>query len=576
MATKPGPYRRLWRDWLLHYRASLVIGFLAMIVAALASAAYAKGIQWVIDGFEASSDSVIWWGPLLVFILTFTKGMGTYFFQVKTQTAVVSAETDLQKAMHKKLVFADLAHLQEESPTAMATRFTADIVLIRTSLLQIFKGAMSALVIIATVAVMLTIDWLTCLSLVGLFSLAVFPVNRIGTKIHKVSRTTQDDLASMTGDVSEALSGIRMARTYQLESYLTNNATSIFDKLLTLKVRLVRLEARLAPIMEILTGAAIAALLAIVAWRLSNGTTTLANFMALMTGFGVISQPARSIGVTYAVLKQGEAALDRVFEVLDIDSTVTDADGATDMPRGKGAISFDNLSFAYPDGKQALHKINLDIPSGQTVAFVGRSGAGKSTIFNLLPRLYDATSGVIRIDGQDIQMVTQQSLRRQMALVGQDSILLSGTIAQNIGFGDQNASRSQIEAAAKAAAADDFIRAMPHGYDTLIKTSGSTLSGGEKQRLSIARAILRDAPILLLDEPTSALDAESEAAIRTALDKLSAGRTTLIIAHRLATIRDADMIVVLDQGRIAEKGTHDNLLAQGGIYADLFRLQFGG
>ncbi len=576
MSAPKGPYRRLWRQWLRPYRAMLAIGLLAMLVGALASAAYAKGIQWIIDGFETANPDVIWWGPLLVLVLTVSKGLGTYFFQTRTGIALVNAETDLQKAMHKKLIFADLAHLQQESPTAIATRFTADIFLVRTSVLQIFKGVMSALIVVATVVVMLTIDWVTCLALVAVFSLAVLPVNRIGAKLHKVSRSTQDDLASMTGDVSEALGGIRMARTYQLESYLSDNARTVFDTLLALKVQLVRLESRIAPIMEILSGAAIAVLLAIVAWRLSHGATTLANFMGLMTGLGVVSQPARNMGVTFAMVKQGEAALDRVFEVLDMETTITDAPDAQTLPRGTGAIRFDHVGFAYPDGTTALQGFDLDIRAGQTVAFVGRSGAGKSTIFNLLPRLYDVSEGAVLLDGTDIRSVTQKSLREQMALVSQDSILLSGTIGQNIGFGRQDAGPRQIRAAAKAAAIDAFITGLPQGYDTRIDAAGSALSGGQKQRLSIARAILRDAPILLLDEPTSALDAESEAAIREALDTLSRGRTTLVIAHRLATIRDADLIVVLDHGRIVQTGTHDQLLERGGIYADLFALQFGG
>jgi len=575
-ARKTGPYRRLWRDWLLKYRGILLIGVLAMVIGALTSAGFAKGIQLVMQGFESADPSVIWWGPLTILLLTSTKALCTYFFQTRTNTALVNAETDLQKAMHEKLVYADLARLQNESPTALATRFTADIMLMRMAVIQIFGGLSSVLIIIATVAVMLTIDWLITLTLVFVFSLAVLPVNRIGARLHKVSRTTQDDLAEMTSDVSEALSGVRMARTYQLEKYLIKNAKGIFDRLLLLKQKLIRMEAQLSPMMEALSGAAIAALLVIVAWRLSNGSATLADFMALMTGLGVISQPARNLGKTFAMAKQGEAALDRVFELIDLENTIFDAPDATQMVRGAGQITFENVGFDYPDGKVALQGINLEIPAGKTVAFVGRSGAGKSTIFNLLPRLYDVSSGAVLIDGVDIRSVTQMSLRQQITLVGQDSVLLTGSVAQNIAFGRVAAARKDIVAAAKSAVADGFITALPAGYDSKITSGGATFSGGEKQRLSIARAILRDAPILLLDEPTSALDAESEAAIRSALARLSKGRTTLIIAHRLATIMDADMIVVLDQGRISETGNHKELLAKEGIYAELFRLQFGG
>ncbi len=570
------PYKRLWRDWLKRYKAILLLAFLGMIGGALASAGYAKGMQWIIDGFRMRDPDVIWWGPLLMIFLSSSKGFSTWLLKVNSSSALVRAETDLQKSMHEKLVFADLALVQGESPTALSTRFTADILLVRQSVMQIFTGVSAVLILLATVIVMLSIDWVITLTLIAVFSLAVWPVNRVGGRLHIVSRETQDDLALMTGEISEALGSIRMARSYQLEPYLLRSARSIFDRLLALKMRLIRLEARLSPIMESLSGLAIAALLVVVAWRLSNGTTTLANFMALMAGFGVISQPARNLGKTFAMAKQGEAALDRVFEILDLQSHINDPAQPLDMPAGKGAISFQEVGFSYPDGKQALEGISLEVPAGATVAFVGRSGAGKSTIFNLLPRLYDVSSGVIEVDGVDIRAVSQGDLRSRVALVSQDSVLLSGTIGQNIGFGRQGAGQDEIEAAAKAAAAHGFISALPQGYETPVAAASSTLSGGEKQRISIARAMLRDAPILLLDEPTSALDAESEAVIKQALDVLSKGRTTLVIAHRLATIRDADMIVVLDQGRIIETGNHEELLAKGGIYAELFRLQFGG
>ncbi len=573
---KQGPYKRLWHEWLKHHRRTLALGFLGMLIAALASAGYAKALQWVIDAFETNEPSVIWWGPLLMIALTSSKGLGTWLYLVNSNAALIHTETDLQKAMHNKLVFADLAQIQGESPTALSTRFTADIMLVRQSVMQIFGGVSAVLILVATVAVMLSIDWVITLTLVAVFSLAVYPVNRIGARLHVVSRDTQDDLALMTGEISEALGSIRMARAYQLEPYLLRSARTIFDRLLGLKLRLIRLEARLSPIMESLSGAAIALLLVVVAWRLSNGTTTLANFMALMAGFGVISQPARNLGKTFAMAKQGEAALDRVFEILDLQSTIKDPAKPVALADGKGALTFEGVGFSYPDGKQALHDISLSVPAGTMVAFVGRSGAGKSTIFNLLPRLFDVSEGQILLDGVDIRDLTQADLRSQIALVSQDSVLLSGTIGQNIGFGREGAGQAEIVTAAKAAAADEFITALPQGYETPVAAAASTLSGGEKQRVSIARAMLRDAPILLLDEPTSALDAESEAVIKKALAELSKGRTTLVIAHRLATIREADIIVVLDQGRVAETGSHEELLANGGIYAELFRLQFSG
>jgi len=573
---KRGPYKRLWQDWLKRYRGALALGFLGMLLSAIASAGYAKALQWILDAFEGNEPNVIWWGPLLMLGLTSSKGLGTWLYQVNSNGALVHGETDLQKAMHEKLVFADLTQIQLENPTALSTRFTADILLVRQAAVQIFAGMASLLILVFTVAVMLSIDWVITFTFVGVFSLAVWPVNRIGGRLHTVSRDTQDDLAQMTGEISEALGSIRMARSYQLEPYLIRSASAVFNRLLALKTKLIRLESMLSPIMETLSGAAIAALLVVVAWRLAEGSTTLSNFVALMAGFGVISQPARNLGKTFAMAKQGEAALDRIFEILDLQSTIEDPVEPVLLSKAKGEISFREVGFAYPDGYEALSDITLEVPAGKMVALVGRSGAGKSTFFNLLPRLFDVSAGEIRIDGVDIRKLTQADLRRQIALVSQESVLLSGTIGQNIGFGRQGATQDDIVAAAKAAAAHGFISALPLGYETPVAAAASALSGGERQRISIARAMLRDAPVLLLDEPTSALDAESEAVIKKALAKLSKGRTTLVIAHRLATIRDADMIVVLDQGRIVETGTHDELLAESGIYAELFKLQFGG
>ena len=326
--------------------------------------------------------------------------------------------------------------------------------------------------------------------------------------------------------------------------------------------------------MEVLVGLAVALLLFVVGLRIRAGTITIADFTALLTGLGVIAAPARRLGGNFATVQQGVAALDRLFLLFDAENTITD--GPDHLDRAIGQIRFEAVDFAYPDGHVALQGFTLAVEPGQRVAFVGRSGAGKSTVFNLLPRLYDPTGGRILLDGHDLRSLTLASLRDQIAVVSQEFVLLSGTVAANIGFGRRTASRAEIEAAARDAAADGFIRALPNGYDTLVSPTAGQFSGGERQRLSIARAILRDAPVLLLDEPTSALDAESESLIRGALDRLAHGRTTLVIAHRLSTILDSDLIVVMDRGRIVERGTHAELLAAEGLYADLYALQFAG
>ncbi len=572
--VQTGPYLRLWREWLVRERRLYVFGLVLMALTAAATAAYAKLMQLIVGAFETAQYSVMYWGPAAVLGLATVSAITDYLRQTTVQRAVIRSETDLQKAMFARLVGTDLAQLRSEAPAGLAARFSSDIGLVSRSVKSIMGGITSVFTIIGAFAMMLTIDWPLTLGMLGVFLLALAPITIIGQRLRRLSRRTQNQVSMMTSSVTEGLAGIRMARTYQLEEPLAENAGTIFEGMFGLKIKVNRWQARISPLMEMLGGLAVAILLFVVGWRMSLGTITLADFTGLLTGLGVAISPARKLGSTYAAAAQGGAALDRIFMLFDTQNSIVD--GPHTMGRAVGQIVFEAVEFAYPDGHVALEDVTLTVLPGSRVAFVGRSGAGKSTVFNLLPRLYDPTSGRIVLDGLDIRELTLASLRDQIAVVSQDSVLLTGTVAENIGFGRRDATRAEIEAAATAAAADGFIRALPQGYDTKIIPSDASFSGGERQRLSIARAILRDAPLLLLDEPTSALDAESEAMIRAALDRLERGRTTLVIAHRLTTILDADMIVVMDRGRIVERGTHAELIAQGGLYADLYRLQFAG
>jgi subfamily B ATP-binding cassette protein MsbA len=577
--TRPGqgggsPFARLWRDWLAKSWHLATFTIVMMVIVAVASAGYTKLIQEVMNAFEDSDFSVIWWGPVGVIVLTAIKGLADYYRETSSNRFVTRMEADLQKEMFRQLVGSDLARLATEAPAGLAARFSSDISLISGAVRGALGGLSGVLIMVFSFAAMMTIDWALTIVMILIFGIAVLPVNLIGSRLKKISRKTQAEIASMTSEVTEGLSGIRMARTYQLEEPLSENAASVFERLFGLKNKQNQWSARVSPLMEALAGFAIAVLLLVVGVRMSHGTISIADFTGLLTGLGVASGPARRLGSTYAQMQQGAAALDRVFMLFDAENTIVD--GTKTIERSKGDIRFEAVQFAYPDGHVALSDFTLHIRPGSRVAFVGRSGAGKSTVFNLLPRLYDPTGGCVLLDGHDLRDLTLTSLRDQIAVVSQDSVLLSATVAKNIGFGRRTADRSEIEAAARDASADGFISALPMGYDTPVSPSAGQFSGGERQRLSIARAILRDAPILLLDEPTSALDAESEAAIRGALDRLAAGRTTLVIAHRLATILDADHIVVMDRGRIVEQGTHKELLALEGLYADLYALQFAG
>ena len=568
-------YGRMWRDWLAPYWKVLLLALLLMFIVAASTAGYAKFMEMVISALEHKSFEVIWWGPLGIVALTATKGISHYCQQVVQNDVLSKVQANMQKHMFDQLVHMDLAYLLAEAPAALAARFSADIELIRLASTHVFGSVRDVLTLTATIIVMLSIDWAMALGLVVVFAFAFGPIGIAGAKIRKISSATQAEIAHMTETVNEGLSGIRMVRTYQLEDVLKKSSGATFDRLVGLRISLVRWQALVTPMIEVLAGVAVAILLFLVAWRIQSGAIDLAGFIGLITALGVATNPARKLGGAYAIGLQGMAALERVYALFDAKNDIKDGDFVYEEgQKASGAITFENVDFVYPDGYKALRDVNLTIDAGKTYAFVGRSGAGKSTVFNLLPRLFDATEGEIKIDGRELREHSLSALRQQISVVGQDSVLLSGTVLENIGFGRETADRAACVEAAKAAAADEFISALPNGYDTVIDPANSSFSGGERQRLSIARAILRDAPILLLDEPTSALDAQSEATIRAALDELSKDRTTLVIAHRLATILDADQIVVMEKGTIVDQGTHEELLNRGGIYSELFNLQF--
>ena len=554
-----------------------------MVVLAAATAAYTWVINFVIttanEAVEGQSalNNLRGYALLILPVLIgmpAISGISNYFQRILSNSIALNAVAKLQKQMFAASHRADFAGFQREPIGNRISKFTNDITILSNSLIRALSNIIKdVLTVFFTIALMLLQNWQLSL-VMGIFVLALAPIIEISKRMRGSAADVQHHNGVITSQLKESFAGARMVKTYGLEDTENQRLGHSFDKRIRLFLKLVTQQARVDPILEILGGLAIAGVVIFGVFQINESAATPGSIAAVVTGLFILAPRLRALGTLNNVVQEGLAALTRIFDVIDEGPTLTDAANAAALPDPKGHVEFENVSFTYPDGTEALHDIHIKAKPGEVIALVGPSGGGKSTIINLIPRLYDPSAGSIKIDGTDIKTVKIASLRAAIALVSQDVTLFDDTVAANIGFGDLGASRDDIIAAAQAADAHDFILRLPNGYDTRIGEDGESLSGGQRQRLSIARAILRDAPILLLDEATSALDAESEAKVQAAMDRLSNGRTTIVIAHRLSTVQNADRIYVLDGGRIAETGTHKSLARnKNGIYARLHALQ---
>ena len=565
--------KRLWRDWIASRKAAIVIALLLMALVAATAAAYPVMIRHVFDALGSGNADLIWQIPPLIIALTLVKGLAMYFQVRQVTSLALSITTAIQKAMARHLIHADLAQVLSAPAGEFVSRVMNDVLVVREAIKRLANNLIrDLLTIITMVATMIWFDWLLTIIVLVVYPIAMKPIITIGKRQRKQSSHLQEDMADVTAMMNETLQGSRMVRAYGLEDHETQRTGTAFDGLFSRILKLELGRARIDPILEVLGGLAVAGVIAVAGWRVIAGHMQVGDVAGFITALLMLVQPVRGLGTLNAVVEEAAAALNRIFALIDTAPQITSPEKATAQNITKGDVVFDGVSFDYGDAP-ALSDVSFTASQGKTVALVGPSGAGKTTVINLLPRLFDRTKGQIRIDGIDIQDMAIRDLRASMALVSQDAVLFNDTIRENIRLGRLDASDAEVEAAAKNAAAFDFIMAQPDGFDTIVGEAGSRLSGGQKQRISIARAMLKDAPILLLDEATSALDAASEQQIQEALEILSKGRTTLVVAHRLATVQGADHILVMDQGKLVEQGDHGTLMAADGLYAKLCALQ---
>ncbi|MDA8048488.1 MAG: ABC transporter ATP-binding protein [Rhodospirillales bacterium] len=564
---------RLWREHLRQERAFFAPILLLTLLMAGATALYPVVIDHAFTMFADKDPRILYQIPVLVVVVSGLRAAAQYGQSVFVQKVVLRVIRTLQDRMFAHLVHADLARVEREAPAQLAARFTTDAAVIREALSRAVNGLADLFTLVGLFASMLWLDWLLTLIAVALYPLAGLPILRLGSRIRRASSGMQERVGEVATLLNESFAQARIVRAYRLEEAESARAGAAFNHLYAALYRMARNRARVDPILEVLGGTTVALVIGFAGWRAALGGHSIGNFTGFVAALLIASRPLRALGSLNASLQEGLAGLARVFAVIDEQPSILEAPNALPLPPGGGRVSFEHAGFVYPDGRAGLIDLSFEAEPGLTVALVGPSGAGKSTALALIPRLQDVTSGRVLIDGVDVRRLRLASLRDAIAYVGQDALLFDDSVAANIRMGRPRASDEAVKAAAAAAAAGDFIARLPEGYRTRVGTGGQRLSGGQRQRVALARALLRDPRILLLDEATSALDTESEAAIQEALARLRRGRTTIVIAHRLSTVRDADLVVTMAEGRAAEQGTHAGLLAGDGLYARLVRTQ---
>ncbi|MCX7337812.1 MAG: ABC transporter ATP-binding protein [Alphaproteobacteria bacterium] len=543
--------KRILAEHIAPYKPNFALACFFMVLAALATAALPYLLQPVFDDvFTANDPKLLAYFCGAVLTAFIVKGIASYGESVVMTYVGQKIISDIQNRLFAHLMKADLSFFHNTTSGDLLSRFTNDVNMMRNAMANTLIGlGKDSLTFLFLGGVMFYRDFTLALIAFVVFPIAILPIT---------------------------FQGIRVVKAYGMEQAEAIRAETMIQKIFKLIYKSARVRSASHPIMESLGGVAIIGVIAYGGWQVMHHSRTAGEFISFILALVLVYEPLKRLSNLNANLQEGLAAATRVFAILDTPPHITDPTAAHPIGKTAGKITFDHVSFCYPNGKEALKDLNFVIEPGHSIALVGSSGAGKSTIINLIPRFYDVSQGRILLDDQDIRHVKLDDLRHQIALVSQEIALFDLSIRDNIAYGTPNATNEQIISAAKSAAADEFIVRLPEGYETVIGENGVKLSGGQRQRLAIARAMLKNAPILLLDEATSALDTDSERQVQSALKILMQGRTTIMVAHRLSTVVDADIIYVLDHGEIVETGNHKALLKQKGIYANLWRAQSQG
>jgi len=572
---KQGTISRLLQ-YVKPYKSWLVISMVCMVIVASMAGAQAYLVKPLLDEIFFNKDStMLKLVPLVIMGVFLVKGLFSYSYNYFLQKVGQSIIRDLRNLLYSHIQSLPLSFFQKKPTGELISRILSDVNLIQGAVSNVLVGILKdTCQVIFLIGVIFYQDWrMASIAMISL-PLVIYPIVNFGRRHRRLSRGSQQTTAQVSNILYETITGNRIVKAFSMEKYEVSRFAKTLDELFAIVMRNTRIGAISSPLMEVLGGVGIS----LVVWyggsQVIADKSTPGTFFSFLTALIMIYQPIKGVSAINNSLQQGIAAAERVFDVLDIQSDVAEKKDAIELPLIKDAIEFTNARFQYDKDTEVLKGINLKVKAGEVLAVVGTSGGGKSTLVNLIPRFYDVSSGSLTIDGTDIRDVTFKSLRDQVGVVTQQTILFNDTVRNNIAYGSLDASEEQIKDAARAAHALSFIQNMPKGFDTVIGESGARLSGGERQRISIARAILKNAPILILDEATSSLDTESEHEVQQAIENLVQSRTTIVIAHRLSTIRNADRIVVIQAGEIVEEGTHDTLLPLGGVYKMLHDMQF--